>query len=78
MNLLICYYPYSMIKRTLSHRIHSKIGRGKTIMIIGSRQIGKRTLILKYLEDVDCKLLFYNKGNIKKQATPKYVLKLWQ
>ena len=41
-----------MIKRTLSDRIHSKIGRGKAIMIIGPRQVGKTTLILKYLEDL--------------------------
>lgn len=44
-----------MIKRTLSNRIHSKIGRGKAIMIIGPRQVGKTTLILKYLEGVDYK-----------------------
>ncbi len=44
-----------MIKRTLSNRIYSKIGRGKAIMIIGPRQVGKTTLILKYLEGVDYK-----------------------
>ena len=44
-----------MIKRTLSERIHSKIGRGKAIMIIGPRQVGKTTLILKYLEGLDYK-----------------------
>ncbi|MCB0761691.1 MAG: ATP-binding protein [Flavobacteriales bacterium] len=42
-----------MIERTLSDRIHGKIGRGKAIMIIGPRQVGKTTLILKYLEGVD-------------------------
>ncbi|MCG8328706.1 MAG: ATP-binding protein [Chitinophagales bacterium] len=44
-----------MINRTLSHRIESKIGRGKAIMIIGPRQVGKTTLILKYLGGVDYK-----------------------
>lgn len=47
-----------MIKRTLGDRIHSKIGRGKAIMIIGPRQVGKTTLILKHLEGLDYK--FFN------------------
>lgn len=42
-----------MIKRTLSDRIQSKIGRGKAIMLIGPRQVGKTTLILNYLEGQD-------------------------
>ena len=42
-----------MIKRTLSNRIGSKIDRGKAIMIIGPRQVGKTTLTLNYLEGVD-------------------------
>lgn len=42
-----------MIKRTLANRIHSKIGRGKAIMIIGPRQVGKTTFILNYLKDSD-------------------------
>ncbi|MEL6732210.1 MAG: ATP-binding protein [Bacteroidota bacterium] len=44
-----------MIKRTISDRIYSKIGRGKAIMIIGPRQVGKTTLILEYLKDLDYK-----------------------
>lgn len=44
-----------MIDRTLSNRIKGKVGRGKAIMIIGPRQVGKTTLILKYLEQVDYK-----------------------
>lgn len=44
-----------MIERTLSHRIQPKIGRGKAIMIIGPRQVGKTTLILKHLSGVDYK-----------------------
>ncbi len=42
-----------MITRTLEQRIASKIGRGKAIMIIGPRQVGKTTLIKKYLEGQD-------------------------
>ena len=53
MNFINYDYLYGMIKRTLSNRIHSKIGRGKAIMIIGPRQVGKTTLILNYLENVD-------------------------
>ena len=36
-----------MIKRTLAARIKSKIGRGKAIIIVGPRQVGKTTLIKK-------------------------------
>jgi len=38
-----------MIERLLAQRIESKIGRGKAIMIIGPRQVGKTTLIEKFL-----------------------------
>ena len=44
-----------MIPRTLAARIQPKIGRGKAIMVIGPRQVGKITLILKYLEGLDYK-----------------------
>jgi len=44
-----------MINRTLSLSIKGKIGRGKAIMIIGPRQVGKTTLILRYLEGIDYK-----------------------
>lgn len=42
-----------MIDRTITARIVSKIGRGKAIIIVGSRQVGKTTLIKKQLQDVD-------------------------
>lgn len=44
-----------MIERTLAQRIQSKVGRGKAIMVIGPRQVGKTTLILKFLEGLDYK-----------------------
>lgn len=53
MNLIICHYLSPMIKRTLSDRIHAKIGRGKAIMVIGPRQVGKTTLVLEYMKDID-------------------------
>lgn len=45
----------AMIDRTIAHKIASKIGRGKAIMIIGPRQVGKTTLITEFLKDVDYK-----------------------
>lgn len=44
-----------MIERTLNQRIKSKIGRGKAILIIGPRQVGKTTLTLNYLKGEDYK-----------------------
>jgi len=44
-----------MIDRTLLHKIKSKIGRGKAIMIIGPRQVGKTTLITQLLKNTDYK-----------------------
>lgn len=38
-----------MITRTITPIVQSKIGRGKAIMIIGPRQVGKTTLILNQL-----------------------------
>lgn len=42
-----------MISRTITSLIESKIGRGKAIMIIGPRQVGKTTLIQSQLKDKD-------------------------
>lgn len=42
-----------MIRRTLTKRIDSKIGRGKAILLIGPRQVGKTTLIRSYLKGED-------------------------
>ena len=43
----ICY----MIERTLSKKIAGKVGRGKAIMVIGPRQVGKTTLIQAALQN---------------------------
>lgn len=50
MNLI---YLLTMIERTLSKHIQSKIGRGKAIMVTGPRQVGKTTLISGFLEGED-------------------------
>lgn len=42
-----------MFERSLTSVVKQKIGRGKAIMIIGPRQVGKTTLIKKELEDQD-------------------------
>ena len=42
-----------MITRTITPTIQDKIGRGKAIMIIGPRQVGKTTLILNQLQNED-------------------------
>lgn len=42
-----------MIRRTITPTIQKKIGRGKAIMIIGPRQVGKTTLILNQLKEDD-------------------------
>lgn len=34
-----------MIIRNLQKSIHAKIGKGKTILLLGVRQIGKSTLL---------------------------------
>ena len=42
-----------MIERTIRNRIEPKIGRGKAIIIVGPRQVGKTTLIKSQLEGKD-------------------------
>lgn len=42
-----------MISRTLIDRIRSKIGRGKAIIVVGPRQVGKTTLIKHFLKNTD-------------------------
>jgi predicted AAA+ superfamily ATPase len=42
-----------MFERSLTSIVKEKIGRGKAIMIIGPRQVGKTTLIRKQLEEQD-------------------------
>ncbi len=39
-----------MIERVLSKNIESKIGKGKAIIVVGPRQVGKTTLILEQLK----------------------------
>lgn len=47
------YGQKGMITRTLAKRIRNKIGKGKAIMVIGPRQVGKTTLIRNELANQD-------------------------
>ncbi|MCR9103335.1 MAG: AAA family ATPase, partial [bacterium] len=49
--LFIFHYVCNMIERILAERISGKAGRGKAIIIIGPRQVGKTTLIKKLLRN---------------------------
>ena len=40
-----------MYQRTVENIIKDNIGSGKAIIIVGARQVGKTTLIKKYLKD---------------------------
>lgn len=42
-----------MISRTLANTIRKKVGKGKAIMVIGPRQVGKTTLIQNELQNQD-------------------------
>jgi len=42
-----------MISRQITTKVQSKVGKGKAIIIVGPRQVGKTTLIRKLLKDID-------------------------
>ena len=52
------HYVYCMIERILDKKIRSKVGKGKAIILVGPRQVGKTTLINHLLKDKD--FLFLN------------------
>ena len=47
-----------MIDRIISTRVKSKIGKGKAIIIVGPRQVGKTTLVKNLLKGKDYR--FFN------------------
>lgn len=53
MNTFINHDTYIMIERTLKAIISQKVGRGKAIMIVGPRQVGKTTIINNQLQGID-------------------------
>lgn len=42
-----------MLPRTLENRIREKINKGKAIVVVGARQVGKTTLLQTILKDID-------------------------
>ena len=58
-----------MIERTLKKRISDQLFKGKTIMLIGARQVGKTTLIQEILRDREFLFLDGDDPLIKQQLT---------
>jgi len=58
-----------MFKRVLSTEISSKIGKGKAILLIGPRQVGKTTLIKNILQHDDYLFLDVDDPTIKSLLT---------
>ena len=55
-----------MIKRELQNLIESKLYKGKAIILIGARQVGKTTLLKSLLSESD-KLLWLNGDEVDVQ-----------
>ncbi|MCF6297605.1 MAG: AAA family ATPase [Flavobacteriaceae bacterium] len=60
-----------MIKRCLQNTIVEKIGKGKAIIILGSRQVGKSTLLKQVVDTRDESVIYLDCDNndIKKALT---------
>ncbi|WP_420459101.1 ATP-binding protein [Neolewinella sp.] len=49
-----------MIKRVLQQKITQEIGRGKVIILLGPRQVGKTTLVETILDDLSVEYTYYS------------------
>lgn len=58
-----------MIKRALEKQINNRFGKGKAIVLIGSRQVGKTTLFNKLLEDKEHLFLNGDDPTVRKLLT---------
>ena len=54
-NLLI-----TMIERLLKEQINKRLYRGKVVIVVGPRQVGKTTLLRMLVDDTDRKVLIWN------------------
>lgn len=59
----------SMIERTLKNKISERLFKGKTIIIVGARQVGKTTLIREALQGKDFLFLDGDDPSVKEQLT---------
>ena len=61
-----------MIVRTLYQQIRNRLGKGKVIILIGARQVGKTTLVQEFLKDYDSKkTVVLNGDNLEAQKLSK-------
>ena len=58
-----------MIKRALEEQINNRFGKGKAILLIGPRQVGKTTLFNKLLEDKEHLFLNGDDPTVRKLLT---------
>ncbi|GLR17620.1 ATP-binding protein [Portibacter lacus] len=58
-----------MIKRTLEEQINNRFGKGKAIILIGPRQVGKTTLFNKLLKDKEHLFLNGDDPTVRKLLT---------
>ena len=49
-----------MIKRSIKEQINSRLYKGKAVIIVGPRQVGKTTLLKMLVADADRKVLVWN------------------
>jgi len=58
-----------MYQRTIKHSIKNKIGKGKAIVVVGARQVGKTTLIKDLLKNSDYLFLDADDPSVRKILT---------
>src|SRR4030042_4429011 len=65
--------PKKVIKRAITGRIKSKLGKGKIVVIYGPRQVGKTTLVKQMLVDRGGKAKYLNcdEPDIRRDLTNK-------
>lgn len=57
----------TFIDRILLDKLKEEVQPGRVVVIYGPRQVGKTTLLKKYLEDIDAPFAFYNGEEIETQ-----------
>ena len=67
-----------MIQRTLLHTINQNLFKGKAILILGPRQVGKTTLLNMLAESLEKKVLYMDcdEPDIRKDLTDGFLISL--